>query len=92
MPNRFRNQIMRQHYDAIVGMYHTKHRTLFHEGERTMGNGMASFFWRGFDGTQFGAGFTDRASKDTLAYAYYRAGQDMKAEADKCAARTTSQP
>ncbi len=77
MTNRFKDPTLRNEYDNATRCFETKHRNLFcSDGSRSMGNSMASFFWRGFDGTQFGAGFTDAASKKILAYAYYRAGQD----------------
>lgn len=77
MTNRFKDPTLRKEYDNATTCFKAKHRNLFcADGSRSMGNSMASFFWRGFDGTQFGAGFTDAASKKILAYAYYRAGQD----------------
>ena len=80
MVNRFRDPTMRQQYDAAVRAFGTKHRDLFDANgvRRAPGSSFASFFWRGFDGTQLGAGFIDRASRSTLSYAYWRAGQDMR--------------
>lgn len=79
MKNPFKNKTMRLAYDNCIKMYELKHPTLFYrDGSRCTGNGIASMFWRGYDGTKLGAGFTDRASKETLAYAYYCAGQDIK--------------
>lgn len=82
MSNKFRNRLMRQQYDSAVQMFTTKHRNLFWNGERRGQNGIsygseiATCFWRGFDGLQIGLGYTDKASRDTLGYAYYRAGED----------------
>lgn len=82
MSNRFRDPTLRKEYDAVAQMYVTKHRNLFApNGERSNGNSVACFFWRGFDGTVMGSGW-DAESKKTLAYAYWRAGQDAKASRD----------
>lgn len=84
MANTFRDQMMRQNYDAAVDGWRTKHRNFFRpDGGQRRGSSMAENFWRGFDGQPgFGAGFIDRASRQTLAYAYWRAGQDCRKEAD----------
>lgn len=83
MPNRFKDPTLRKEYDSVMGMYKAKHRSLFYaDGSRCLGSSMASAFWRGFNGTTFGAGFIDSASRKTLAYACWRAGQDAKREAD----------
>jgi hypothetical protein len=84
MSNRFRDPTLRKEYDSAMAMFRAKHRNLFlADGSRpaTPGNSFAAFFWRGYDGTNFGAGFTDRASRQTLGYAYWRAGQDARAAA-----------
>lgn len=79
MSNRFKNPQLRAQYDSAIVAYQTKTRVLFNpDGTRCTGNGMASMFWRGFDGTKFGNGFTDRASRETFSYASYRAGEDAK--------------
>lgn len=75
---------MRDTYDALMSWYATKHRNLFNpDGSRCTGNSSAGMFWRGYDGTTLGKGFTDRASRQTLAYAAWRAGQDAKAADSK---------
>lgn len=75
MSNRFKDKVMRNEYDAAMLMFVTKHRNLFlPDGSRCTGNGVASSFWRGFDGVVMG--YWDAASKKTLAYAHWRAGQD----------------
>lgn len=75
--NPFRERSMKHHFDAAISQWESRHANLFHkDGTRNMGNSMAGMFWRGFDGVQVGAGFTDRASKETLAYAFWRAGQE----------------
>jgi hypothetical protein len=82
MSNKFRNQLMRQQYDLAVQMFKTKHRNLFWNGERrgtngiSYGSSVAESFWKGFDGLKIGRGYTDKASRETLGYAYYRAGED----------------
>ncbi len=79
MPNRFKNKLLRIQYDKAVAAYKSNHHDLFHEdGSTNTMNAVGMNFWRGFNGTQLGAGFTDAESRSTLAYAVYRAGQDMK--------------
>lgn len=81
MPNRFRDPTLRKEYAAAAEAYRSKHRNLFlPDGSRCYGSGMASSFWRGFDGTVLGSGW-DAASKKTLSYAYWRAGHDARAAA-----------
>lgn len=59
-------------------MFAARHRNLFQaDGARSRGNSVADMFWRGFDGVVLG-GMWDAASKKTLAYAYWRAGQDAR--------------
>ena len=82
MSNKFRNQLMRQQYDSAVQMFKTKHRNLFWNEDRrganriSYGSSIAESFWKGFDDLEIGRGYTDKASRETLGYAYYRAGQD----------------
>lgn len=77
MPNRFRDPYMREQYDVAVWHYQNRHRNLFApDGQPRIGSSFAEFFWRGFNGIKPGAGFTDRASRSMVGYAYYRAGQD----------------
>lgn len=81
MKNPFRNKMMREAYDSCMEMVMLNHPTLFNrDGSRCTENGIGSMFWRGYDGTKFGAGFIDPASKRTLAYAYYRAGKNLRKE------------
>ena len=80
MANRFKDKTLRNEYDALTLMYKTKHRNLFLEsGDRrrspNLGSTVATMFWQGFDGVVMGTGW-DTESKKTLAYAYWRAGQD----------------
>jgi hypothetical protein len=85
--NRFRDPTLRKEYDAAMQSFRERSRNLFMpDGSRTMGNSFAGMFWRGFDGTKIGAGFIDRASRSTLAYAYYRAGQDARRIAERIVA------
>ncbi|GIK74355.1 MAG: hypothetical protein BroJett021_33430 [Chloroflexota bacterium] len=83
MANRFKDPTMRREYDAAVAMFRQEHRNLFANGAPHRGSSLASQFWHGFNGTSMGAGFTDRASKQTLMYAYWSAGRDMRAELEK---------
>lgn len=72
--------MLRKCYDNALIMHETKSRVLFNsDGTRTIGNGIAGVFWRGYDGTTLGLGYVDRSSKETMGYAYWRAGQDIKA-------------
>lgn len=72
--------MMRQNYDAAVEGWRTGHRNFFlPDGSQRKGSSMAENFWRGFNGDRgIGLGFADSASKSTLAYAYWRAGQDCR--------------
>lgn len=75
---------MRLAFEELLKAWRAKHKILFHaDGARNMGNGVASSFWRGYDGTQIGGGFIDRASRETLTYAYWKAGRAARAEADR---------
>lgn len=83
MSNRFRDPTMRREYDAAVAMFQQEHRNLFVNGAPHRGSSLANQFWHGFNGTAMGAGFKDRVSKQTLMYAYWSAGRDMRAELEK---------
>lgn len=75
--NRFRDKTLAKHYDAMVRMFNTQHRDLGTPERRCNGNSFAQAFWIGFDGVTVGRGnYSDRASRETLAYPCYRAGQD----------------
>jgi hypothetical protein len=88
--NRFRDRTLRKEYDAAMHAHATRHRDLFRpDGSRNTGSTFASYFWKGFDGIQ-GRGlvnFKDRAARETLAYAYWRAGQDAAKGAHRDDAR-----
>jgi hypothetical protein len=76
--NTFRDKTLRTNYDAAVLCFETKHRDLFYpDGTECHGSSFASYFWKGFHGVS-GKGLVrfDAASKKTLAYAFWRAGQD----------------
>lgn len=74
--NPFRNVSMRINFDVLVETYKCGGRVLFAaDGRENRGSSMADMFWRGFYGKTIGAGFTDRASREMLAYAHWRAGQ-----------------
>lgn len=78
--NPFRDRMMRDVYDNAVQAFDEKRRLLFFpDGSRCLGNGFASFFWRGYDGVT--PGQWDRASKRMLGYAAWRAGRDIAARA-----------
>jgi hypothetical protein len=76
MANRFRNKAYRAQYDAMVRAYHTRHRDLVRpDGTQHLGNGVANNFWRGYENMPMN---WDRNSRDSFAYACYRAGQDVR--------------
>jgi hypothetical protein len=80
--NPFRNPLMRARFDDLVTAYRRGHANLFTEsGRRARGCSMATDFWRGFDNA-IPAARWDRASRDTLAWAAYRAGRAMAQEDD----------
>lgn len=79
MSNRFRDPMMRQQYDAAVKAFEIKHRDLFtKDGEQHIGSSFARAFWDGFNGRP-GLGLGGYASeRNSLGYAYWRAGQDCQ--------------
>lgn len=84
LTNPFREKMMRSQWEAAVLGYSTQHRNFFHaSGARCQGNSFANAFWAGFDGMTTGRGNYDRASRRTIAYAYYRAGQDVRRAVDE---------
>lgn len=73
--NPFRNSVMRRSHDEAAQAYANRSKVLFlADGARNRGNAIAGPFWNGFDGLQ--ADKWDPASRKTLVYAYWRAGQD----------------
>lgn len=75
MPNRFRNPTMRAQYDILVKAYNDKSVHLFHkDGSQKRGSSIATYFWKGFNDTPTN---WCRESKTWVAYACFRAGQDM---------------
>lgn len=79
MSNRFRDKVLKREYDNAMAAYRAHNRTLFNtDGTRSKGNSIAGFFWLGYDGKVQGSGFVDRASRQMVGYAYWRAGQDAR--------------
>ncbi|MGP1715640.1 MAG: hypothetical protein ACTS9Y_00545 [Methylophilus sp.] len=80
MPNRFRDRTLRNEYDAAMFQFNTKHPNLFAPDgtAKKTSSTFASYFWKGYEGHPgLGIGFDhDKESRTTLAYAYWRAGQD----------------
>lgn len=72
MKNPFRQPMMRLSFAGMVKAYEQRSKLLFHEGRPIRSNSAGIMFWRGYEGTHAGA--WDRASKDTLAYACWKAG------------------
>lgn len=83
MANRFKDLTMRREYESTIAMFMQEHRNLFGNGAPHRGSSLASQFWHGFYGTHLGTGFTDRTSKQLVAYAYWSAGRDMRAALEK---------
>lgn len=93
--NPFRHPTMRQQFDAIIGAYDKRHKDVVHvdrEGRyrRHLGNAWANNFWRGFDGVA--AGRWDPASRQTPAYACWRAGEALRAALPELPASWTDEP
>ena len=81
--NPFRDRTMRQNYDAAVKVYRMRHRDLFipQTGERrrsgNYGSTFARCFWHGFDDVATPGERQDRAWRQTIGYAFWRAGRDL---------------
>lgn len=79
--NRFKSGgNLAKHFDRVVHCYVVKHRDLVRaDGTRNMGNGIAGYFWRGYDRCMSPCRWD--GARDTYAYASYRAGEEVaKAE------------
>lgn len=75
MRNPFKDPTLRKHFDGMVQGFQTAHRDVGTPENRCRGNSFAGAFWIGYDGVTVGRGnYSDRASRQTLAYACYRAG------------------
>lgn len=78
IPNPFRDPGMRQHFFYCTTAYLNKSANLFYpDGKPQRGNGLATNFWRGYAGS-IPRERWDRASRNTLAWAAYRAGEAVK--------------
>lgn len=76
--NPFKKDLLRRQFDSCVLCYFTRHKDLFREdGTRHTGNGVANQFWWGFDGARKPEQWD--GSRDTPAYASYRAGEAIAA-------------
>lgn len=76
--NPFKRDILKKQFAACVYCYFSRDKDFFRaDGSRHTGNGVANAFWRGFDGV-YKPGHWD-GSKDTPAYASYRAGEMIAA-------------
>nr|WP_250808451.1 hypothetical protein [Neorhizobium tomejilense] len=73
--NPFKKDILKKQFAACVYCYFSRDKDFFRaDGSRNMGNGVANQFWWGFDGVRKPEQW-NAASKDTPAYASYRAGE-----------------
>lgn len=79
--NPFRERGMRLAFDELLSAYGRRSKLLFHEGNPTRGNSAAIMFWRGYEGAHVGT--WDRASKETAAYAHWRAGRAVRTQEDR---------
>lgn len=72
--NPFRDKTMRREYDAAVRAFRSTHESLFRPdgSPKTLSSSFAEHFWRGYNGARM------RVPNNTVAYAYWRAGKDMK--------------
>lgn len=78
--NPFRSKFMKQNFDAAIATYDKRHRNFIHvSGHRCTGNSWATNFWRGYDLIELDYS----GSKDTAAYAMYRAGQEVRRVVDR---------
>lgn len=75
----FRDTGMRRMYDTCVSAYKSGNAGM----ARGAGNSAATMFWRGFDGSHVGK--WDAASRRSLAYAQFRAGQDCAEDTARAA-------
>jgi hypothetical protein len=67
---------MRKAFEDLVSAYTERRKVLFlRDGTPNKGNSPANVFWMGFKGQNVGDGFADRASREMLAYAHWRAGK-----------------
>lgn len=74
--NPFRSEFLRNGFGTMVSAYAEKRRVLFvRQGIRNRGSSFATWFWQGYDGQKISGGFVDRASRETLMYAMWRAGE-----------------
>jgi hypothetical protein len=77
MANRFRIPMLRRQYDQMLHCFRTRHHDLIYpSGARCRGNAAAGAFWRGYDNVM--KPNWDARSKQTPAYACFRAGQDAR--------------
>ncbi len=76
--NPFRQDMMARQFDALVNCYVNQHRDLIRDGFRNLGNSWATGFWRGYDDV-IPSERWDRGSKQTFAWACYRAGKAVRA-------------
>ena len=77
--NPFRTKPLRMQFDAMLKAHGNNHPDLFRpDGSQRIGSSIAEYFWRGYNGIRMGAGFNDRDSKQTFAYACFRAGESVR--------------
>ena len=80
--NPFRDRTLKGTFDAVVWCYQNKHRDIWKEpGGPWPGNAWAKSFWHGYDGAYILR--WDASSRNTPAYACFRAGQAVRKEEDR---------
>jgi hypothetical protein len=74
--NRFKNKTLATYYEGCVVTFNDKRSVLFNaDGTPCHSNSIATNFWRGYNNVAMN---WDKASKETFAYAAYRAGEDCR--------------
>ncbi|UJJ56691.1 hypothetical protein [Rhodanobacter thiooxydans] len=75
--NRFRDPMLRKQFDALIDAYRRGHPSLLGpDGTKQRGNAAAQAFWSGFDSGDVCRLYPTPASRRTIAYACFRAGQE----------------
>jgi len=79
--NPFKIDMLRRQFDACLHCHEIKHRDLVRpDGTPHRGNTIATWFWRGYEGVKPN---WDAGSRQSAAYAAFRAGQVVKKQEGK---------
>jgi len=93
--NPFRQRVLKEQFDAIIKAYDARHKDIMRidrngRYRRHIGNGWATSFWRGFDGVL--SDRWDAASRQSSAYACWRAGQALRSALPDLALSAADEP